>query len=508
MSNTAESVLAVARNEIGYSRWDDPQPGTKYGRWYEEQIDRDSGNYDFGASGVPFCAMYVSWVLAQAGASCVGFPGAYCPSIVQAGRSRGKTVSCSNARPGDVVLFDWNGDGDSDHVGFVESNSGSYLQCIEGNTNNGAVARRTRAYSTVICVIRPDYDGASSSAKQEAKAAQKVLFGIDVSSNQPESIVADADNDFAIVKMSGNPKGYAWNYVNPYARKQAADAMAKHGRLGLYHFTWGKDANTEAEFFVQQVKALGYLGKCMLVIDYEAYALALGRSWVGKFAQRVEKLAGYKPVIYASGSVIIEQDLFSLGYPIWCANYYRGYDQVDGRSTSGMKIYSGCEKSVLWQFTSQGKVSGYSGLLDCNVFLGGDWGLYTGSAKASPSATPAASSGGKLDVDGIWGKLTTSALQKALGTPVDGIVSDQDSYYRAKNPGLDSGSWEWHKNAKRGSQMVRALQKKIGAGVDGIAGDETFSKLQAYLGTPVDGCISSPSTCVKELQRRLNAGTF
>lgn len=132
----------------------------------------------------------------------------------------------------------------------------------------------------------------------------------------------------------------------------------------------------------------------------------------------------------------------------------------------------------------------------------------TQPATSTPAASSGSSSGGKLAVDGEWGKLTTSALQRALGTPVDGIVSDQHIAYKAKNPGLDSSSWEWHQRTGEGSMMVKALQRKIGAGVDGIAGDETFAKLQRYLGTPADGVISSPSMCVKELQRRLNAGNF
>lgn len=195
------------------------------------------------------------------------------------------------------------------------------------------------------------------------------LYGIDVSSNQGKRVVRDADNQFAIVKMSGNPQSYAWNYVNPYAKQQAADAMAKHGLLGFYHFTWGKDAATEAEFFIKQVDNLGYLGRAMLVIDYEAEAIERGRSWVGKFAQRVEQLAGYKPVIYASGSVIVSQNLFSLGYPIWCANYPLGYDAINGYNPQGA-IYPGCEKAIMWQYTSQGYISGYDAPLDCNVFYG------------------------------------------------------------------------------------------------------------------------------------------
>ena len=59
---TASEVLRIAAGEIGYSCWTDPQPGTKYGRWYAQS----HGSY-YGASGVPFCAMFVSWVMSRAG---------------------------------------------------------------------------------------------------------------------------------------------------------------------------------------------------------------------------------------------------------------------------------------------------------------------------------------------------------------------------------------------------------------------------------------------------------
>ena len=280
MANSADSVISVAAAEVGYSRWSDPEQGTKYGRWYAEQ----TGSSYYGTSGVPYCAMFVSWVMAQGGAKCEGIPGAYCPWILTAGRKAGKLVSTASARKGDVVLFDWEGDGTSDHVGFVESNAGGVLHTIEGNTNNGAVARRTRAYSTVIGVIRPDYDGAESAPAQQSE--------------------------------------------------------------------------------------------------------------------------------------------------------------------------------------------------------------------------------GKLEVDGIWGPSTTTALQKALRTEQDGVVSDQYVGYRESNPGLSAASWDWRIKTTLGSDMVRALQRKLGATVDGVAGPKTIKALQTRLGTYQDGVISNPSNCVKELQRRLNAGTF
>lgn len=210
----------------------------------------------------------------------------------------------------------------------------------------------------------------------------KKLYGVDVYSGEGKNILDKIKYDFAIVKVSGNPQNFSWNYTNAYAKEQAKDCMNHCGLLGLYHFTWGKkDPDIEADFFIREVKKLGYLGKAMLVIDYEAQAVKRGRKWIKNFAERIEELAGYKPVIYASSSVIREQNLGSLGYPIWCANYYKGYKKVYGYDTSGMKI--GYSDSIMWQFTSSGRLKGYNGDLDLNVFYGDedDFKKYMGKTK-------------------------------------------------------------------------------------------------------------------------------
>lgn len=160
MANCADDVLSIARGEIGYSRFSDPEPGSKYGRWYADLV----GDSYYGVSGVPYCAMFQSWVFAQAGATATGLPGAYCPWILNSGRNEGALVSCGDAQPGDLLLFDWGGDGVSDHIGMCEENypNQGYMQTIEGNTNNGQVARRTRGYSYIIGVIRPTFDGSAA----------------------------------------------------------------------------------------------------------------------------------------------------------------------------------------------------------------------------------------------------------------------------------------------------------------------------------------------------------
>ena len=164
MSNDAASVLSVARGEIGYCRWNDPEQGTKYGRWYAQK----TGSSYFASNGVPYCAMFVSWVFDKAGATCSGLPGAGCTTLLRQASSR--VVAARTAKPGDIVLFDWDGSGDADHVGIVEVNNGSYLTTIEGNTsrggsgsqsNGGWVARRTRSWSAVRAIVRPTYSGAA-----------------------------------------------------------------------------------------------------------------------------------------------------------------------------------------------------------------------------------------------------------------------------------------------------------------------------------------------------------
>ena len=155
-------VLAVAAKEVGYHDLSDPQRGSKYGRWYAAK----TGRAVFGYNDIAWCAMYTSWVLNQAGVNCAGMPGSGCVTIYR--NAKGRLVPISEARAGDLILFDWNpwlGDG-ADHIGIVLENDGTSFKTIEGNTlrsdagsqgDGGWVAARTRPISKVYAIIRPYY---------------------------------------------------------------------------------------------------------------------------------------------------------------------------------------------------------------------------------------------------------------------------------------------------------------------------------------------------------------
>lgn len=114
----------------------------------------------------PWCCAFVWDVFRMCGLSSLFYDGqktAYCPTVYNWAKQKGLIVPKTEAKYGDIVLFDWDGDGVADHIGFVETyNTGGYLT-IEGNTssgndsNGGKVMRRTRYTSQIQAIIRPKY---------------------------------------------------------------------------------------------------------------------------------------------------------------------------------------------------------------------------------------------------------------------------------------------------------------------------------------------------------------
>jgi hypothetical protein len=139
-----QKALELAIDELGITESPAGSNHTKYGSWY-------------GVDYQPWCAIFVTWCYEHAGASPSFVKGsryAYCPYIVgdaRAGRYGLKTTD--DPIPGDVVVYDWHGDGVHDHVGIFEkwTSGATYFQAIEGNTsysdqsNGGEVMRRERS---------------------------------------------------------------------------------------------------------------------------------------------------------------------------------------------------------------------------------------------------------------------------------------------------------------------------------------------------------------------------
>lgn len=79
---------------------------------------------------------------------------AYCPSIQAAGE--GHQISAEEAQTGDIVLYDWDGDGSADHIGLLvdNGNGSSTITAIEGNTSgaggSSCVEEKSRNRSNIL----------------------------------------------------------------------------------------------------------------------------------------------------------------------------------------------------------------------------------------------------------------------------------------------------------------------------------------------------------------------
>lgn len=193
------------------------------------------------------------------------------------------------------------------------------------------------------------------------------------------------------------------------------------------------------------------------------------------------------------------------------AGYRLGDTKMQGVSPSS---YTGNLRSRLRaagfnEYTASKYLTSDGYLLRGDILLkeAGHTAINLTDGKYTKTSSKPATSSGKLEVDGIWGPATTSALQKILGTPVDGIVSGQDSssLKKVNKGGLSTASW---KTGRGGSTMIKAMQRKIGAEADGFFGPLSCKALQKYLGTYVDGYVDKPSNMVKALQKKLNNGKF
>lgn len=133
-------IIETALAEIGVVESPANSNKTKYGEW-------------FGLNGVAWCGIFVSWVYAHAGFPLgkIGFSKGYagCQTAVAHFKSTGEITQ--NPQPGDIVFFDWNGDGRYDHTGiYVKEINSKYFETIEGNTsfsnqsNGGQVMKRQR----------------------------------------------------------------------------------------------------------------------------------------------------------------------------------------------------------------------------------------------------------------------------------------------------------------------------------------------------------------------------
>ena len=301
--------------------------------------------------------------------------------------------------------------------------------------------------------------------------------------------------DWAKVKAAGIDGailrcGYGMDQTNQDDKqyRRNADECTRLGiPFGIYLYSYADSiakAQSEAQHALRLAK--GYKLSYPIYYDLEQAGTESGAVERARVFCEAIEAAGYWAGIYANKH--------------WWDNYLPGLTEYT-RWVARYNNTLGMDNVDMWQYTSDGSVSGISGRVDmnhCYRDFPAEIGGGTSSGSASPSQDASAYETPDLVVDGKWGTATTKALQKAFGTVQDGKVSNQRKKY--KQPGCYTG-WEWVDNPKGYSDLIKAMQRKVGEKEDGWIGPTTIKALQKWMGTVQDGEISKESDLVKALQR-------
>lgn len=225
------------------------------------------------------------------------------------------------------------------------------------------------------------------------------MNGIDISAWQGDAgiDIGKIAYDFCIVKATEGT-----DYKNRYFASHCDKVLNRKKLLGAYHYANGGNYKAEADYFLAYCKK--YIGKAILVLDWEGRNNPqFGKNdleWCLKWCSYVQSKTGVKPLIYVQKSAM--EAVKKAGYNLWVAQY------PDSEQT-GYQAHpwnEGAYNCLIRQYTSVGKLSGYSGSLDLNkaYISAASWNKLAGKVKKTSASTTVKKSVNTLAKEVLAGK--------------------------------------------------------------------------------------------------------
>lgn len=301
---------------------------------------------------------------------------------------------------GDVII--WGGDSFNPygHIAIAVWASAYSMRVLQQNGNgraNTPAEIATLGYDQpgtggVIGWLRPKLTGSVATPKPPASAG--TLNGIDISEHQAGINVSATGAQFALVKATEGV-----GFTDPAFRSNVNSVRSAGIPLGLYHFArpnadTGNTAAAEAQTFIAAVKDI-LQPSDVVILDWEKDDTSDVR-WAREWIDLVSSALGRKVLFYTYlnearkpywGPVQAVSQLWLAQYPTDANQSWGPINSLP--SAPGWSI-------AIWQYSSHGRLSGYGGDLDLNVFYGNleAWGkLAAGDftpvkVEQRPSAVP------------------------------------------------------------------------------------------------------------------------
>lgn len=280
-----------------------------------------------------------------------------------------------------------------------------------------------------------------------------MMNGIDISAWQGDENIdlSKVPFDFCIVKATEGT-----SYKNRYFTSHCDAVLKKKKLLGAYHYANGGDVQKEADYFLAYAKK--YIGKAILVLDWEAKNNHMfgvkDLEWCLQWCSYVQKKTGIKPIIYVQKSAM--NAVKKAGYGLWVAQY-PDYNETGYQEHPWNE---GAYNCLIRQYTSVGKLSGYSGSLDLNkaYISSASWNKLAGRRAVSVLVKPTT---GKKSVNtiareilaGKWGNGTNrknrlakagydyNKVQAAVNKLVKASQMSEDKIINAVAHEVIAGRW-------------------------------------------------------------------
>lgn len=255
------------------------------------------------------------------------------------------------------------------------------------------------------------------------------MQGIDLSGWQPAYVTQTTAYDFAIIKAT---QGIANSNVNFDA--QVSNVLNRGKGLGLYHFANGGDVQAEGDAFLKRARP--YIGRAVLALDWES-CLAYGTTgcvrsnpqwgngdWIRRFVQYIHTETGVWPLVYIQASAVNQvPDDVRANCGLWVAQY--ASNNPTGYQSAPWRI--GLYGEAVRQYTSTGRLNGYNGNLDLNIFRGDrdQWNKYADPGNVTKSNKSSVSA---LSQGVNWDALATAVIRGDYGNGNSRVINVNAAY--------------------------------------------------------------------------------
>lgn len=201
---------------------------------------------------------------------------------------------------------------------------------------------------------------------------------------------------------------YGSNYIDKHYKTHIAEFKKRNIPVSVYAWVRGssnKDMETEATDFYNRAKAYD---PAFWWLDVEEKSMSNMRSGVESYRAKLKSLGAKKIGVYIANHLYAGFNIDTSKFDgVWIPTYGSNNGQYNGSNPTATSKYD------IHQYTSNGKLTGYSGPLDFNRIVNKGFEFFFGDKASENNNNQTTSTGGKIKMKEITLSGNTNLRTKA-----------------------------------------------------------------------------------------------